>query len=152
MQPEAQLTRLGLKLPEPPKAVATYSSWVRSGNFLFVAGQGPMENGQPKFKGKLGQNVTLDQGYQAARLSALNCLAVAASAVGGLSKIRRAVRALVFVACTDTFTQQPQVANGATDLLKEVFGEANLPARVAVGTNVLPMDIAVEVELEFEIA
>ncbi len=151
MQPEERLVQLGLRLPEAPKAVATYSSVVRSGSFLFVAGQGPMIKGQPKYRGKVGEAVTLEEGYEAARLSCLNALAIARDAVGGLSKIKRAVRATVYVASTDTFVDQPKVANGATDLLRELFGEAMLPARAAVGVNVLPMDIPVEVELQFEL-
>ena len=149
--PEARLAQLGLRLPTPPKAMATYASAVASGGFLFVAGQGPLLDGELKIEGKVGGTVTLEQAYDAARISCLNALAVAKQALGSLTRIRRVVRATIYVACRDDFTQQPKVANGATDLLRELFGDAGLPARAAVGVNVLPMDIPVEVELQFEI-
>lgn len=152
MDAEAKLTELGFTLPDPPKPVATYAAHVRSGNFLFIAGQGPTVVGGVRFQGKVGATISIDQGYEAARLACLNALAVARQALGSLDQIQRVVRATIYVASTDDFTQQPQVANGATDLLKQLFGEAGLPARAAVGVNVLPMNIPVEVELQLEVA
>lgn len=151
MDPDRRMQELGLTLPEMPKALANYAPFVRSGGFLFIAGQGPMVGRQPKIRGKLGVDVTPEQGYDAARLATLNALGVAKAALGKLSAVKRVVRATVYVASAANFTLQPQVANGATDLLKELFGEAGLPARAAVGVNVLPFDIPVEVELQLEV-
>jgi enamine deaminase RidA (YjgF/YER057c/UK114 family) len=151
MDPEARLQRMGIQLPAPPKAMATYRSAVRSGNLLFVAGQGPMLNGKPTAQGKLGGAVSFEQGYEAARVSALNALAVVRAAVGSLNEVRQFVRATVYVASTPDFTDQPRVANGATDLLRELWGDDGLPARAAVGVPVLPMDIPVELELAVEL-
>jgi enamine deaminase RidA (YjgF/YER057c/UK114 family) len=151
MDPEAKLQQMGILLPAPPKAMATYRSAVRSGNLLFVAGQGPMLNGKPTTQGKLGGDVSFEQGYEAARLCALNALAVIKAHVGSLGNVKQVVRATVYVASTPDFTEQPRVANGATDLLRELWGEDGLPARAAVGVPVLPMDIPVEVELAVEL-
>lgn len=148
---EQKLKQLGLPLPKPPGAVATYAPTVRSGNLLFIAGQGPMVDGAPTLKGKLGGGVTLEEGYAAAKVCCLNALALVQQAVGSLDRVKRVVKATVYVASTNEFTQQPQVANGATDLLKQLWGEAGLPARAAVGVNVLPMDIPVELELIVEV-
>ncbi|MBI2077626.1 MAG: RidA family protein [Euryarchaeota archaeon] len=150
MSAESKLQALKVLLPKAPKAMATYSSWVRSGNLLFIAGQGPMVDGLPKFKGKVGATVTLAQGQESARLACLNALAVVKEALGSLDKVKRVVKANVYVACTNDFTDQPKVANGATELLRDLWGEAGLPARAAVGVNVLPMDIPVELELVVE--
>lgn len=152
MDPEAKLRALGLELPAPPKALASYRSCVRSGDLLFIAGQGPVRDGKVVVQGKLGAGVSTQQGYDAARLSALNALAVAKQHLGDLAKVKRAVRATVWVACAATFTEHPKVADGATDLLRELWGEEGLPARAAVGAPSLPMDIPVEVELAFEVA
>lgn len=152
MTVETTLQTLHISLPKPPSAVATYASAVRSGNLLFIAGQGPMVDGKPKFTGKVGANVTLEQGQESARIACLNALAVAKQALGSLDKVKRAVQATVWVACTDRFTEQPKVANGATEILRQIWGEGALPARAAVGTNVLPMDIPVEVALVLEVA
>lgn len=151
VQPEARLFQMGLKLPDPPQAVATYRSIVRSGTALYVAGQGPMVAGKPTITGKVGKSVTVDQAYEAARLSCLNALAILRKELGTLSRIKQVVRATVYVASAADFTQQPKVANGATDLLRELFGEAGLPARAAVGVNVLPLDIPVEFEIQVEV-
>ncbi|MGQ0534480.1 MAG: RidA family protein [Methanobacteriota archaeon] len=149
---EAKLGRLGIELPSPPKAMATYSPAVRTGNLLMVAGQGPVLDGRITVKGRVGKEVDAKTAYEAARLSCLNALAVAREALGSLDRIRRPVRATVWVACTETFGEQPQVANGATDLLRDLWGAENLPARSAVGTNALPLGIPVEVELTFEVS
>jgi enamine deaminase RidA (YjgF/YER057c/UK114 family) len=137
MNVESTLQTLNLKLPTAPAAMATYAPAVRSGNLLFVAGQGPMVNGKPLATGKLA--------------ACLNALAVAKQHLGSLDKIKRAVQATVWVACTPNFTEHPKIANGATELIKQVWGEGALPARAAVGANVLPMDIPVEVALVFEV-
>ena len=152
MTVENTLQSLQIKLPKPPAAVATYATAVRSGNLLFIAGQGPMIDGRPKHTGKLGAGVTIEEGQDCARIACLNALAIAKQALGSLDKVKRAVQATVWVACTDRFLEHPKVANGATDIIKQLWGEAGLPARAAVGTNVLPMDIPVEVALVLEVA
>lgn len=151
MTAEARLAELGVELPSPPKAMANYAAAVRSGNLLFIAGQGPMVDGQPTITGKVGADVTVEQAYEAARMACVNALAVARGVLGSLDKVKRAVNARVYVACTDDFTEQPKVANGATDLLAEIGDSHALPARAAVGVNVLPMDIPVELELVLEV-
>lgn len=151
MDAEARLKQLNLVLPTPPKAMATYRSAVRSGNLLFISGQGPVRDGKVTIHGKLGGKVSFEEGVEAARLSTLNALAVARAHLGSLNAIRQVVRATVYVASTPDFTDQPKVADGATKLLQELFGELGLPARAAVGAPVLPMDIPVEVELVFEV-
>src|SRR5438552_593942 len=113
MDPESKLRAMGLTLPEPPKAMATYRSAVQSGDLLFVAGQGPMRDGKPTTQGKLGEGVSFDEGYQAARLCALNALAVVKAHAGSLDAVQQVVRATVYVASAPNFTDQPKVANGA---------------------------------------
>ena len=152
MTPEQRLRELKIQLPAPPKVLATYAASVRTGNLLHVAGQGPMVDGKPTVTGKVGAAVTPDQAYDAARLSCINALAVVRDAVGSLDRVQRLVQARVYVACTSDFTAQPKVANGATDLLRDIFGASLLPARAAVGVNVLPLDIPVELELVVEVA
>lgn len=152
MDPEAKLAQMGITLPSPQKPFASYRSAVRSGNLLFIAGQGPTRDGRILMTGKLGEKVSLEDGKEAARLSVVNALAIAKQHLGSLSKVRQVVRATVYVACAPTFVQHPQVADGATDLLRELWGENGLPARAAVGVPVLPMDIPVEVEIVFEAA
>lgn len=152
MDPEAKLRDLGIELPSPPKPYASYRTAVRSGDLLYIAGQGPVRNGQVTVRGKVGDRVAVGEAYEAAKLSALNALAIAREHLGSLSRVRRAVRATVYVASTPTFTDQPRVADGATDLLRELWGEEGLPARAAVGVAVLPLDIPVELELTLEVA
>jgi enamine deaminase RidA (YjgF/YER057c/UK114 family) len=118
---------------------------------LFIAGQGPLEGGKPTVTGRLGEGVTIEQGYEAARVTCLNALAVIRQAAGSLDAVRRAVKATVYVASTKDFTQQPKVADGVTDLLRDIWGEEGLPARAAVGVNVLPMNLPVELELAVEL-
>lgn len=151
MDPESRLRALGITLPQPQKAFATYRSAVRSGDLLFIAGQGPTREGKILMTGKLGEGVSVEQGQEAARLAVVNAIAIAKAHLGSLASIQQVVRATIYVACASSFTQQPQVADGATKLLQELWGEKGLPARAAVGVNVLPMDIPVEVELVFEV-
>jgi enamine deaminase RidA (YjgF/YER057c/UK114 family) len=151
MTPEESLAKLGLALPAAPKPVAAYVPSVRTGNLVFVAGQLPFVDGKLPKTGKLGAGVTLEEGQQLARTAALNALAIVKAEVGDLSKVKRVVRVGAFVASADSFTDQPKVANGASELLQQVFGDKGKHARAAVGVNVLPLDAPVEVELVVEV-
>ena len=148
---EEQLKRKGIELPEPPKPAGVYLPAVTVRNLVFVAGQIPSVKGVLRYKGKLVKDITLEDGYQAARICALNALSVLKSELGTLDRVVRIVRVGGFVNCTDDFADQSKVINGASDLLIEVFGDAGKHARVAVGTNALPLGAAVEVEILAEI-
>jgi enamine deaminase RidA (YjgF/YER057c/UK114 family) len=149
---EARLTELRIELPQAAAPVANYVPAVRSGDLLFIAGQICQWNGERRFIGKLGREISTEQGQEAARLCALNILAQARNALGGdLDRILRCVRVGAFVNCTEDFTQQPQVANGASNLLVELLGDAGRHARAAVGVNALPGGVAVEVDAIFEV-
>ena len=149
----ARLKELDLALPDAPAPVANYVPAVRTGNQLVVSGQIPLEGGKPQFVGKLGRDLGIEQGQQAARLCALNVLAQARAALGGdLDRIVRCVRVGGFVNCTPDFNDQPQVVNGASDLLVAVLGDAGRHARAAVGVASLPRGVAVEVEATFEVS
>lgn len=150
--PEQRLADLGLTLPEVVKPVAAYVPAVRAGGFVYTAGQLPMVDGQLPATGKLGAEISVEEGAALARTCALNALAAAASVTGGLSGIARIVKVTGFVASTPGFTAQAQVVNGASELLLAVFGEAGRHARSAVGMAVLPLDSPVEVELIAEVA
>ncbi len=148
----ARLKDLGLELPVPAAAVANYIPFVVAGNLVFVSGQLPIENGKLSVTGKLGETLSVEDGVRAARLSALNLLAQARAAAGGdLDRVKRLVRMTAFVACVPSFTDQPKVVNGASDLMVQVLGEAGRHARVAVGAPSLPLDAAVEIEGIFEL-
>jgi len=149
---EARLTELKVELPQPGTPLANYVPFVRSGDLLFIAGQVCQWNGERRFVGKLGREISLEQGQQAARLCALNILAVAKSALAGdLDRILRCVRLGGFVNSTDDFTEQPQVVNGASDIVVQLLGDAGRHARTAVGVNVLPGNVAVEVDAILEV-
>ena len=142
---EAVLAELGLKLPEAPKPVAAYIPWRRAGNLLFISGQIPMRDGQLIAKGSIPGQVSIEQGQECARQCILNALAVIKSAVGSLDAVKQVVRVGVFVCSEPGFYDQPKVANGASDVLVEVFGEAGKHARAAVGVVELPLGAPVEV-------
>lgn len=142
-----RLAALGLTLPPAPRPVAAYVPWVQTGQLIFTSGQLPFEGGQVKFTGAVGRDLTLEQGAEAARLAALNALAVVQAAVGDLDRVERVVKLTGWVASAETFTDQPKVMNGASELLVALFGDAGLHARAALGVNVLPLNAAVEVEL-----
>lgn len=151
MKIEAKLKDLGVELPEVSRPLANYVPFVRSGNLLFLAGHLPVSAGKIAYVGKLGLDLAAETGYDAARLVAVNALATIRSAVGDLDKVLRIVRVAGFVNCVGTFTDQPKVINGASDLLAEVFGERGLHARSAVGVPALPGDAAVEIEFVVEV-
>lgn len=151
MSYEAKIKELGLTIPEAPKPVAAYVPAVRSGNLVYTAGQIPFLNGELKYKGKLGKELTVEEGYEAAKLCALNCLSVIKGVIGDLNKIVRVVRVGGFVNSVPEFADQPKVVNGASELFGQIFGEAGKHARAAVGSINLPMNAAVEVEVIVEV-
>lgn len=142
-----RLKELNITLPQPAAAAANYVPYVLHGNMLVIAGQLPIEGGEKKFIGKLGGNISVDDGKKAARLCAINILAQINAALGGnLDRVEKILRLGVFVNSKDDFTDQPSVGNGASDLMAEVFGEAGRHARAAVGVNTLPFGVSVEVD------
>lgn len=149
--PEAILDSLGLELPEISAPVANYVNAVRTGNLMFLAGKGPRKADGTYITGKVGQDLTVEEGYEAARIVALNQLAVLKAELGELSRIKRVVKVLGMVNCSPDFGNQPEVVNGFSDLLVEVLGERGKHARAAVGMGSLPRGIAVEVELVVEV-
>lgn len=149
--PEERLAELGLTLPEVVKPLAAYVPAVRTGDHVYTSGQLPMVDGKLGVTGKVGAEVDPDQARELARICALNGLAAVASIAGDLSKIVRIVKVVGFVASAPGFTGQPQVINGASELLAEVLGDAGRHARSAVGVAVLPLDAPVEVELIAEV-
>ncbi len=149
--PEARLKELGLDVPDVAKPVAAYVPAVRTGSYVFTSGQLPMRDGQLITTGKVGGEVTPEQAVDCARQCALNAIAAVRAEVGELSNIKRIVKVVAFVASTPDFTGQPGVANGASELFGEVFGEVGQHARSAVGVPVLPLDAPVEVEILVEV-
>jgi enamine deaminase RidA (YjgF/YER057c/UK114 family) len=150
--PSGRLAALGLTLPEVVTPLAAYVPAVRTGNYVYTAGQVPMADGKLLMTGKVGAEVDVAQATDLARVCGLNALAAAASVAGGLAAITRVVKITGFVASAPDFTGQPQVINGASELMLAVFGDAGKHARSAVGVASLPLDAPVEVELIVEIA
>ncbi|KSU63326.1 hypothetical protein AS034_03475 [[Bacillus] enclensis] len=146
VSPEARLKELGLNLPDPRHAAGNYVSCVRTGNLIFTSGQGTNE-----FRGRLGEDVSIEIGYNAAKQCMLNLLTVLKQELGELSKVKRVVKVLGFVNSAPDFTDQPNVMNGASDLLVQVFGERGKHGRSAVGMAQLPLNNAVEVEMVVEV-
>ncbi len=149
--PEAKLVALNITLPPPPQPVANYVNGVRAGNLIFLAGKGPKRADGTEITGKLGQDVTIEEGYEGARLTAINQLAVLKTMLGDLRKVKRIVKVLGMVNSDPSFIEQPKVINGFSDLMVEVFGERGKHARAAVGMASLPRGQAVEIELVVEV-
>ena len=149
---ESRLAALGITLPEVPAPVANYVPFVIAGPLVFISGQITMWEGELKFLGKVGADLTLEQGQDAARLCAINLLAQAKAAAGGLEHIKRCVKLTGFVNADPGFTDHPKVINGASDLMVDVLGDNGRHARAAVGVNSLPLGVAVEVDGVFEIS
>jgi len=149
--PEERIAELGLTLPSDSPPLAAYVPAVRTGDLVFTAGQLPRRDGELVATGKVGAEVTPEVAAEAAAACALNALAAIKGEVGDLSAVRRVVKVVVFVASAPGFTGQPGVANGASELLGKVFGDAGVHARSAVGVAVLPLDVPVEVELVVEV-
>ena len=149
--PEARLAELGIELPAAPDPVANYVNGVRTGNLIFLAGKGPKRADGTEITGKLGAEISIEQGYAAARLTAINQLAVLKEMLGDLGKVRRVVKVLGMVNSTPDFEQQPAVINGFSDLIVEVFGDRGRHARAAVGMASLPRGQSVEIEMIVEV-
>jgi enamine deaminase RidA (YjgF/YER057c/UK114 family) len=149
---EARLRELKIELPNASAPAANYVPFVQTGTLLVMAGQVCIWNGERRFVGKLGREFSIEEGQQAARICGLNLIAQAKAALGGdLDRLVRCVRLGGFVNSMPDFLEQPRVVNGASDLMVEVFGDAGRHARTAIGTNVLPFDLAVEVDAIFEV-
>ena len=149
--PEAKVKELGITLSTPSAPVANYVNAVRTGNLIFLAGKGPRKADGTNITGKLGANLTIEQGYEAARVTGINQLSVLKAELGNLNKVKRIVKVLGMVNSTPDFTDQPKVVNGYSDLMVAVFGDRGKHARAAVGMGALPSNIAVEVEMIVEV-
>ncbi|HEV8340518.1 MAG TPA: RidA family protein [bacterium] len=148
---EERLRDLGLTLPSPQQPVANYLRAVRTGDLLFVSGHVPVQEGRIVYQGKLGGDMGVETGYEAARLAVLNCLATVKEELGDLDRVRRVVKVLGMVNSTPDFTETPAVMNGASDLLVQLYGERGRHARSAVGMSSLPHGVSVEIEMIVEV-
>ena len=151
MKVEMKLKDMGLELPSAGKPVANYVSAVRSGNLVFLSGHGPVRSDGSLITGKVGVDLSVEEGYEAAKQVALVLMASLKAEIEDLDKVRRIVKLLGMVNCPPDFVDQPKVINGASDLLVEVFGDKGTHARSAVGMNALPMNISVEIEMIVEV-
>ncbi len=144
---EERIKELGFELPDTPKPLAAYIPALKTGDLVFTSGQVPMVKGELKYAGKVGFNLSIEEGQKAAQICALNGLSAIKGVINNLDNIERIVKVTVFVNSADGFTDQPKVANGASELLVEIFGESGKHVRSAVGVNELPVDSAVEIEM-----
>ena len=144
---EERIKELGFEIPQPPKPLAAYIPALQIGDMVFTSGQVPIEKGELKYAGKIGEDLTVEQGQKAAEICALNGLSAIKSVINDLEKIEQIIKVTVFVNSANGFTDQPKVANGASELLAKIFGEAGKHVRSAVGVNELPIDAAVEIEM-----
>jgi len=148
---EKKLQELGINLPSVSKPPASFIPAVQTGNLIYTAGQGAKKDGVLAYKGKLGKDLTVEEGYEAAKLSILNCLAIIKEHTGTLDRVKKVVKLLAFVQSAPGFNEQPFVINGASDLLIKLFGEKGKHARAAIGTNELPFNTPVEIEMIVEV-
>jgi len=148
---ETKLKEKGIVLIPPSSPVANYVNAVRVGNLLYLAGKGPLKADNTYITGKIGKDLTIEQGYEAARITAINHLSVIKNELGSLNQVKRIVKVLGMVNCTEDFKDQPKVINGYSDLMVEIFGDNGKHARSAVGMYSLPFNMAVEVEVIVEI-
>ena len=149
---DKRLAELGIVLPKPAQPVATYVPWVRTGNLVYISGQGAMKDGKLQYTGKVGDTLSIEDAIASARLTAINVITHLRDACGGdLDRVKRIVKLLGLVNCTPTFGEHPKVINGASDLMVEVFGDKGRHARSAVGAPSLPFGLSVEVEAIAEI-
>jgi enamine deaminase RidA (YjgF/YER057c/UK114 family) len=150
---DKRLAELGITLPTPAKPVANYVPWVRTGNLVFISGQGPLADGKILYQGRLPDTVSIEDGQKSARLCAINVIAQLRDALGGdLDRVARIVKLVGFVNAAPDFPDHPKIINGASDLMVEVFGDKGRHARSAVGSPSLPFNISVEVEAIIEVA
>ena len=149
--PEAKLDSMKIVLPQPPTPVANFVNTVQAGNLLFLSGNGPLKADGKFITGKLGADLSIEEGYEAARITGINQLGVIKSAIGDLSRVKRIVRVTGMVNASPDFTQHPSVVNGFSDLMVAVFGEKGKHTRAAVGMGSLPFNIAVEIDMIVEI-
>ena len=144
---EENIKNLGLNIPELPKALANYVPYKIVGNSIYISGQAPAQNGEVIYKGKVGSDITVEDGIEAAKLCVINIIAAVKTGLDGdWDKLDSFVKLTGYVNCQDNFTDQPNVINGASDMLVDIFGEQGRHARVAVGSNALPLGIAVEID------
>ena len=152
MEIEKKLTEMGLQLPPPARSLGSYVAAVRTGNLLFVGGHGPANaDGSVSHIGKLGREITVEQGYEAAKLTCLNMLTSTKVALGDLDKVKRVVKLLSMINCTPDFVETGPVANGCSDLLISLYGDSGKHGRSAVGMTGLPMGVPVEIEMILEV-
>jgi enamine deaminase RidA (YjgF/YER057c/UK114 family) len=151
MKIEEKLAQMGLSLPQPGPPAGNYIGAVRVGSLLFVSGHGPRHQDGEYITGKVGRDLSIEQAYEAAKVVMLSCLASVKREIGDLDRVKRIVKLLGMVNCTEDFTEQPKVINGASDLLVALYGDAGRHARSAVGMQQLPMNIPVEVEMIVEV-
>lgn len=149
--PEAKLSAMGIQLKSASSPIANYVNAVRSGNLIFLSGKGPLQSNGENITGKVGTDLTIEQGYEAARITGINQLSVLKAELGNLNKVKRIVKVVGMVNCLTDFTDQPKVVNGYSDLMVEVFGERGKHARAAVGMGSLPGNIAIEVDMIVEV-
>ena len=149
--PETNLQRLGIRLPSLKVPLGSYVNMVRVDHVLYLSGKGPLQNNGEYIKGKLGKDLSIDNGYKAARITAINQLAVLKNELGDLSRVKRIIKVHGFVNSDSNFYDQPKVMDGFSDLLVEVFGEKGKHARTALGVAALPLGMAVEVEMIVEV-
>jgi enamine deaminase RidA (YjgF/YER057c/UK114 family) len=149
--PEDRLAALGLSVPDVAQPVTTYVPALRNGNYIFTSGQLPMRSGELMYTGKVGGEISPEEGVECAQQCALNAIAAVKAEIGDLDLVKRIVKVVAFVASTPDFTGQPGIANGASHLFGEAFGDAGVHARSAVGVSVLPLDAPVEVEIIVEV-
>ncbi|MBX3254115.1 MAG: RidA family protein [Chitinophagaceae bacterium] len=149
--PEETLAKMGIVLPKVSPPVASYVNAVRSGNLVFLAGKGPLKDNGTYIKGKAGKDLSIEEAYEAARLTAIHQLAALKAELGSLKKVKRIVKVSGFVNSADDFYDQPKIINGFSDMMIQVFGDKGKHARTALGVNALPFNMAVEVELIVEV-
>ena len=144
---DENIKNLGLNIPELPKALANYVPFKRVGKTMYISGQAPVRNGEMIYKGKVGSDITIEEGIEAAKLCVINIIAAVKTGLeGDWNKLDSFVKLTGFVNCQDSFTDQPKIINGASDMLVEIFGDQGRHARVAVGSNALPLGISVEID------
>jgi len=148
---EEKIKKMGITIPEVVKPLAAYIPAMQVGNFVMTSGQVPISEGKVKYAGKVGKDLSEEEGKEAAKLCVLNCLSAIKSVIGNLDKIKRVIKLTVFVSSAEGFTAQPKVANGASEFIGEIFGEDGKHVRSAVGVSELPLNSAVEIEMIVEV-